>query len=769
MKRKVKLSVRGMRCAGCALAIEGSLKGLSGVAGVAVNVVEYDSQHVNLSTIIKKIEGIGYRVVPVRHHEQSSLDKQMKDQKMEIRRQLINNLIVWPVAILLLLGVYRARWPLSTFVPVMFSDMIFQFILATIVVAGPAGQFFTGAWNGIKHRNPDMNLLLATGIGASYVISVIITFFPRVMPSTQPYYETVVFLTGFMVLGRFLEEVMRGRTSQAIYKLMNLQPRNATVLENGREKEVSIDEIKVGDILLVRPGERIPVDGKISEGYTAVDESMITGESIPVEKEPGDDVIAGTINCTGSVKILATKTGNETFLAQIVRTIEESLASRPPIRRYADLVAGRFILVVHVVAIAAFLFWFFYGFDSFYMGSGPDSRLLFSLLISISILVISCPCAVGLATPTAVVLGTAKGAEKGILFKGGAAIEYTSRLDTIIFDKTGTITKGTLEVTDIITQNAKKEDVIMYAASAEVGSEHPIGKAIVKLARSKGISISNHEGFESLSGSGVRCIVEGRVVLIGNEHLMKAYRVDIQPMNEISRKLSEEGKTVIYIAVDGELNGLIALADVLKDEARSVISELKQMGIECILLTGDSKRTGVAVSHQAGIDKVIAEVPPQGKRDIIRKIQSTGKVVAMVGDGINDAPALTQADVGIAMGAGTDIAKESGNIVLMKDNLHDIVIAIKLAKKIMSKIRSNLFWAFIYNAITIPVAAGAAYPLTGFLVNPEIAGALMITSSLSVTINSLTLRTAGGGSASEPREGAPPPNRGRGLPPPPPV
>ncbi|MDW7733615.1 MAG: copper-translocating P-type ATPase, partial [Methanolobus sp.] len=592
----------------------------------------------------------------------------------------------------------------------------------------------------------DMNLLIATGTGAAYAVSVAATFLDLGPGYEHTYYDTAALLIAFIVLGRYLEAKTKGKTSEAIRKLMGLRAKTAHIIVNGEEREVPVESVNVNDIVVVRPGEKLPVDGVVTEGTSAVDESMITGESIPVEKNPGDEVIGSTINKTGSFKYRAMKVGADTALSQIIRLVENAQTSKAPIQKIADVVAGHFILAVHIISLLAFFFWFFIGYGMFGVANSAAfagiSPFLFSLLISITVLVISCPCAVGLATPAAIMVGTGRGAENGILIKDAEGLERAHKLDTIVFDKTGTLTRGEPVLTDVIpTAGHTEEEVLRMAAIAEKGSEHPLGEAIVNGAVSRNIDIPEANSFRSITGKGVEAKFESKRILLGTRKLMTDNEFDVTHLNGGMEMMESEGKTAMLVAVNEEVIGIVAVADTLKEDSKNAIDELHRMGLEVVMITGDNARTASAIAKQAGIERVLAEVLPEDKASEIRKLQAEGKIVAMVGDGINDAPALTQSDVGIAMGAGTDVAMESAKIVLIKNNIRDSVASIRLSKLTMRKIKQNLFWAFGYNTIGIPLAAGILYPFVGkMLITPAIAAAFMAMSSVSVTMNSLLMK-----------------------------
>jgi len=761
---RVDLLVLGMTPGHCDIVIGDALRREPGVRSVTVNPatdtvsVEFLDSLISAGQIKKIIRSLGYEVHDKGAGE-DAMDRERKLRQAEVRRQLLNMLIAWPVGALVMLGTFSDYEPLKGLLPGFMAEKWFLFLLTTPIVLGPGRQFFVNSWNGLRRGVTDMNLLYATGIGAAYLIAVINTFFPDAGFGGEraTFYEAAALLVAFIVLGRYLEAVTRGRTSAAIRNLMKLQPRRARVLRDGRELDIAADEVEIGDVVIVRPGESIPVDGVVIEGYSSVDESMVTGESIPVEKKAGDTVIAGTINKTGAFRFQATRVGAETTLSQIIKLVEEAQTTKAPIQALADKVAGHFILAVHALALAVFLFWFFAGFNWWF---DPDTKLVltpyslqdlevfgFALLISVTVLIISCPCAVGLATPAAMMAGTGKGAEYGILFKGADAVEATSKLQVVVLDKTGTLTKGLPSVTDVlalspVAQGAGPElEVLRLAAIAETNSEHPLGEAIVRGARERGIEVAGPESFDSIPGHGVAARIEGRDVLLGNRKLMAERGVDISPLIPRAEALEAEGKTVMFVADEGRAAGIVAVADTLKETSRRAVQELKRMGIEVAMITGDNRRTAEAIGGQLGIGRVLAEVLPQDKASEVRKLQAEGKKVAMVGDGVNDAPALAQADVGMAIGSGTDVAKETGNVILIRDDILDVVAAIQIARQTMRTVRQNLLWAFGYNAAMIPLAAGVLYPFFSQMVSPELASLLMATSSFSVTMNTLRMRS----------------------------
>ncbi len=752
------LQITGMTCASCVENVSAAVRQLPGVATVVVNLalesgrVEYAPEITSLGEIKKAIEDLGYGVSE-KVEGQQLLDREREARQREIRRQLINLVIAGSIGLVIMVGTFQPYWIMPNIIPAWMNNKVFLFFLTTPIVFGPARQFFTNSWNGLRRGLTDMNLLYATGIGAAYLIAVINTFWPEAGfgGKEATFYEAAAMLTAFIILGRYLEAVTRGRTSEAIRRLMKLQPKRARVLRNGAETEIPAEEVVIDDVLIVKPGEAIPVDGVVTEGYSAVDQAMITGESIPVEKKAGDEVIGGTLNKTGAFKFKATRVGRDTALAQIIKLVEEAQTTKAPIQRVADKVAGHFILGVHSLSLLVFLFWFFVGFGLWF---SPETRLVltpyvltglgvfgFSLLVSVTVLVISCPCAVGLATPSAIMAGSGKAAEYGILFKGADAMETTAKLQVVIFDKTGTLTKGEPSLTDIVAlETTSHEDVLRLAAVAEKNSEHPLGEAIVRGAKTKGLEIPDAEQFSAIPGHGVEARLNGRNLLLGNRKLMAERNIAIEQFLREAERLENEGKTVMFVAVDNQARGMVAVADTLKETSAQAVQELHQMGIRVAMITGDNKRTAHAIARQLGIDRVLAEVLPEDKANEVKKLQGEGLVVGMVGDGINDAPAIARADAGIALGSGTDVAKETGHVILIKDDLLDVVAAIQIARQTLRLVKQNLGWAFGYNTVTIPVGAGLLYPFSAQIVSPELAALLMATSSLSVTLNTLRMR-----------------------------
>ena len=757
-EEEVLLTVRGMSCAACVAKVEKTVKGMPGVTSVVVNLpaesakVKFYPGAVDKTRIKKEIQALGYEASE-KVTGQEALDREKEARQKELRFQTRNMWIAWPLASLVMIGMFRDMWIFPYFVPEFLGNVYVLWAMTTPIAFIPGWQFFKHSWNGLKRGATDMNLLYATGIGASYLIATINTFWPDAGFGGRgaAFFESAALLTAFIVLGRYLEALTRGKTSEAIRNLMSLQAKTARVIRNGEEVEIAVDEVEIGDIVFVRPGESIPVDGEVTDGYSVVDEAMITGESMPVEKRAGSQVTGATINKTGSFKFKATRVGGETALAQIIKMVEDAQATKAPIQKLADFVAGHFIAGVHVLALIVFFFWFFIGYDAYFL---PTSQFVFSpyslaevgvfgfaLLLSVTTLIISCPCALGLATPSAIMAGTGKGAENGILFKGADAVESSSKLNAVIFDKTGTLTKGEPAVTDVYTtEGFAQDDVLRLAAITEKPSEHPLGEAIVRGAKEKGLSVGDTDDFEAIPGHGVRATYQGQTILMGNRRLMKLQKIDIGNLNEKMEQFEEEGKTAMLIAVDGKAAGIIAVADILKENAKEAVERLQQMGVQVAMITGDNRRTAEAIARQVGITTVLAEVLPQDKAAEVIKLQEKGLKVAMVGDGINDAPALAQADVGIAIGSGTDVAKETGDIILIKSDIRDVVGAIEIGRATMRKIKQNLVWAFVYNITGIPLAAGILYPFTGFLVSPELASFFMAMSSVSVTMNTLFLK-----------------------------
>ncbi len=713
--KKIRLNVSGMHCASCSTLIEKALKKIDGVKTSNVNFstananIEYDELKIDEKDFIQKIKDLGYSAEIGKDRK-----KQEQKEKKEIsnlrEKLLISSIFAIPAFILGMIFMKN---------PIPYQDYVL-WILATPVQFYIGLQFYKGTWAALKNKSANMDTLIALGTSAAYFFSVYVVL----SGNGHQYFEASAVLITLVIFGKYLEAKAKGKTSEAIKKLMHLAPKKATVIRNGKEIVIKISEIELNDIILVKPGGKIPVDGVIVEGYSSVNESMITGESIPIDKKVNDNVIGGTINKQGAFKFKATKIGKNTTLAGIIKLIEDAQGKKAPIQRFADNVSAYFVPVVILISILTFSSWYYLF----------DAELSFAMITAVAVLVIACPCALGLATPTAIMVGTGKGAKNGILIKGGDSLETAHKLKYLIFDKTGTITKGVPEVTDII--SFSNEDILNITASMEKNSEHPLGEAIVEKAKIDRITLSNVSNFESIPGHGISSNIGKKKYYFGNLKLMNDLKVKVE--NDASN-LEKEGKTVMYLAENRKLIGLIAVADTIKETSASAVKSLEKLGIRVYMITGDNKNTAHAIAKIAGIKNVFAGVLPKDKAKYVKKLQRHG-IVAMVGDGVNDAPALAQADIGIAMGSGTDVAMETGNIVLMKNDLRDIPKAIKLSKITMSKIRQNMFWALFYNSMGIPIAAGVLYPFTGWLLNPMLAGGAMAMSSVSVVMNSLLLK-----------------------------
>jgi Cu+-exporting ATPase len=736
----LEIPIQGMECASCVQAIEKALQRTNGVVRASVNLatgkakVEYLPSETSFAELKKSIESTGYKVLEVSSKEEAK-DVERIIREKEYKKLKIKFLIGAVLGLIIFLGSMRHWFP---WVPALLSDYFVLWAIATPVQLWIGWQFYRGAWGSFRHRNADMNTLIAVGTSAAYLYSVAATLVPSFFEKggirPEVYFDTSALIIVLILLGKLLEARAKGQTSEAIKKLMGLQAKTARVIRNGREQDIPVEEVLVGDFVLVRPGEKIPVDGVVEEGKSAVDESMITGESIPVKKVPGDEVMGATMNKTGSFKFKATKVGKDTALAQIIKLVQDAQGSKAPIQRLADVISGYFVPIVISIALATFVIWFNFG---------PSPVLTFALLNFVAVMIIACPCALGLATPTAVMVGTGKGAEKGILIKGGESLETAHKLNTIVFDKTGTLTKGEPEVTDIISGNGfSEEEVLRFTASAEKASEHPLGEAIIKRANERRLVLEEPKDFIAIEGHGIEATVDGQSVLVGNLKLMNERKIEVGKLQKEAEDLAGESKTPIYVSLNGKTAGLIAVADTLKENSILAVKRLKGLGLEVVMLTGDNRKTAEAIARKAGIDRVLSEVLPEDKVQEIKKLQSKGMRVAMVGDGINDAPALAQADVGIAIGSGTDVAMEASDITLIKGDLNGVVSAIGLSRKTIRVIKQNLFWAFFYNTLGIPIAAGILYPVFGVLLNPIFASAAMAFSSVSVVSNSLRLRRA---------------------------
>jgi Cu+-exporting ATPase len=734
MERKV-LKISGMHCASCAALIETTLKKTEGVKTANVNFateklyLEFDPIEISIARIKKIIEDLGYKAREESLEEElyQKRERVKEEEIIEWKRRFVFSLIFSLPIVYLTMGEM-----IGLPIPDLFKNYspIIQLFFASLVIASA----FKIWRNGLKNLillSPNMDSLIFIGTATAYFYSLIVTFFSFFKKSFEAhlYYEATVLILLFISLGKYLEAITKGKTSEAIKKLIGLQPKEATIIKENVEMKISISEVKMGDIVLVKPGEKIPVDGVVTDGYSAVDEKAITGESIPVEKKVGDEVIGGTVNKTGILKVRAMRVGKETILYQIIKIVEEALGSKAPIQLLADKVSFYFVPTVIGIAIFSLLIWLLLG-----------KSFPFALTVFVSVLIIACPCALGLATPTAVMMGTTLAAQNGILIKSGKALEIARDVNMVIFDKTGTLTKGEPTVTDIIPLSKKEKEILQIAASIEKNSEHPLAEAIVKKAKEESLDLFEVKNFQAIPGKGVIAEFNGKKIILGTRKLMIENQIDPSKIEEKLVALEDQGKTTMILAENKEIIGIVAVADTLKEYSKEAVEILHRMGKRVGIITGDNKRVANAIAKELQIDRVLAEVLPQEKAAEIKKLQSEGNIVAMVGDGINDAPALAQADLGIALGSGTDIAMETGEIVLIKDDLRDVVLAMDLSKYTLNKIKQNLFWAFFYNVISIPIAAGILYPFTGLLLNPAIAAAAMAFSSVSVVSNALLMK-----------------------------
>lgn len=737
-------AIEGMTCASCAQTIEKAVGKLSGVDKASVNLatekmqVSYNPSAISVSDVTGAVSNSGYAAVLETTDTQDNSRAEKREKKEKRMKQLSNRFgisIIFTIPVLIISMGPMVGMPLPNIVDPMinaFNFSLLQLIL-TLPIMVVSWEYFQKGFKTLFKGHPNMDSLIALGTASAFVYSLAATIRTGLGYgnfSDLLYYEVTGVILTLHTLGLFLEERSKGQMSSAIEKLVNLAPKTARVIRNGVEQEITVDEVALGDVIRVRPGESMPVDGVVVEGRTSVDESMLTGESIPVEKESGDEVIGASINKNGSIDYSATRVGSDTTLSQIIKLVEDAQGSKAPIARMADIITGYFVPIVIALAVLAGIAWLIAG------QSG-----IFVLSVIITTLVIACPCALGLATPTSIMVGTGKGAEHGVLIKSGEALETTHNLDTIVFDKTGTLTEGKPIVTDIlVTPLITKENLLYYAASGETGSEHPLGEAIVQKSKEENMTLAKPDHFEAILGHGIRVEIEGKDMYIGNRKLMLEQKIDLLSMEKESDRLADEGKTPMYLSVDGELAGIIAVADTLKENSMKAVKELRRRGVEVIMITGDNKRTAKAIAKQVGIDSVLSEVLPEDKAEEVKKLQEAGKKVAMVGDGINDAPALAQADVGIAVGSGTDVAIESADIVLMRNDLTAVLTAIDLSHATLRNIKQNLFWAFAYNLVGIPVAMGLLYIFGGPLMSPMFAAVAMSFSSVSVLLNALRLR-----------------------------
>ncbi|PSB13348.1 copper-translocating P-type ATPase [filamentous cyanobacterium CCP2] len=739
------LKLRGMSCASCASNIEEAVRSVPGVESCSVNfgaeqaAVTYDPGKTDIAAIQEAVDAAGYSAQPMQDDILAPEDDAERQERQAENRKLTRK--VWGsgiISAILVIGSLPAMTGLPIpFIPMWLHNPWLQLILTAPVLFWAGSEFFINAWKALKRHTATMDTLIAVGTGIAYLYSLFPTFLSQwfiaqgLLPDV--YFEVAAVIITLILLGRLLENRAKGQTSEAIRKLMGLQAKTARVIRNGREVDVPIAEVVLEDIVLVRPGERIPVDGEIVEGSSTIDEAMVTGESLPVKKHPGDEVIGATINKTGSFQFRATRVGKDTFLAQIVKLVQQAQGSKAPIQRLADQVTGWFVPAVIAIAILTFILWF-----------NIMGNVTMALITTVGVLIIACPCALGLATPTSIMVGTGKGAENGILIKGAESLELAHKLQTIVLDKTGTITQGKPTVTDYITvngtANSNELKLLRLAASVERSSEHPLAEAVVQYAQSQGAELANVQEFEAIAGSGVQGYVADYWIQIGTYRWMNELDIDTSALQQQWDKLEYLGRTVIWIAVDGKVAGIMGIADAVKPSSVNAIRTLQKMGLEVVMLTGDNQRTANVIAREVGIQRVFAEVRPDQKAATVETIQAEGKVVAMVGDGINDAPALAQADVGIAIGTGTDVAIAASDITLISGDLEGIVTAIQLSRATIRNIKQNLFFAFIYNVAGIPIAAGILYPIFGWLLSPIIAGAAMAFSSVSVVTNALRLR-----------------------------
>ncbi len=754
-KASLQFGIGGMYCGSCVTKIEDAVKKLPGVLSASVNIgtdsafIDYTPGSVNIAEIKNVIENLGYKTfdsnvkTPEHTHEKKASEEPIDENELAREKEYKTLLHKFIFAAVLSLPVILFSYPDLWGLPAEFQKgtELLRLIwfgmgaLALPVMFWSGSQFYTGAWAAFKNHSANMHTLIATGITSAWVYSTIAALFPGIFPSAQladVFYDVVFVVVALVVLGMALEIRAKGKSSEAIKKLIGLQAKTARVLRNDKEEDIPVEEVVLDDIIIVRPGEKIPVDGLITDGASTVDESMITGESIPVEKHTGDEVIGAAINKTGSFKFKATKVGKDTALAQIIQMVGQAQSSKAPIQKIVDKVSGYFVPGVIIIAILSFVTWYVFG---------PVPQLIYALIVFVTVLVIACPCALGLATPISLMVGIGKGAENGILIRSGDALETAQKLNTIVLDKTGTITEGKPSLTDLIVTNGFDEKTILaLSASIEKTSEHPLAEAIVKGAEDKSIELFETKNFNAIPGYGVEAIVNDKKLLLGNKKLMTKFNIELDRLEEKSIQLADEGKTPMFVAVDGKAAGIIAVADTVKQDSKEAIAQLKKIGLEVVMITGDNARTANAIAKQVGIDRVLSEVLPEDKALNVQKLQNEGKKVAMVGDGINDAPALAQADIGLAIGTGTDVAIEASDITLIKGSLKGVVLAIQLSKATMKNIRQNLFGAFFYNGLGLPIAAGLLFPFFGILLSPLIAAAAMAFSSVTVVTNANRLR-----------------------------
>lgn len=735
MEKKTYL-VEGMTCSACASRIERVVKKLDGIDNAVVNfateklTVDIVNEKVGEEEIKAVVEKAGYKLLK---ENEVKADKKVNGENNKLLKRFIISILVTVPLLIISMG-HMVGIPLPTIINPVYNPINFAFIqlVLTLIVMVTGINFYKVGIKNLIKLSPNMDSLIAVGTFSAFSYScfaILKIISGKTEYAMHLYFESAATILTLITLGKFLEAVSKGKTSQAIKALIGLAPKIATVERNGREIQVKVEGVRIDDIVIVKPGEKLPVDGIVIEGSTAIDESMLTGESMPVEKTIGSQVIGASINKNGFIKYKATKVGEDTALAQIIKLVEDAQVSKAPIAKFADIVAAYFVPTVIIIATLSAIAWKIAG----------ESNA-FALTIFISVLVIACPCALGLATPTAIMVGTGKGAENGILIKGGEALETTYKIDTVVFDKTGTITEGKPRVINIITKDVDEDELLVLAASCEKGSEHPLGEAIIKEAEKRKLKLKTIENFKSIPGYGIKVIIEGKTILLGNKKLMDSRKVHIHNLKEEAERIASDGNTPMFIAVDNNVKGIIVVADIVKESSMEAIKQLQHMGINVAMITGDNKKTAEAIGKQVGINEILAEVLPEDKADMVTKFQQKGRKVAMVGDGINDAPALAKADIGIAIASGTDVAIESADIVLMKSDLLDVVTAIKLSKATIKNIKENLGWAFGYNILGIPIAMGVLHVFGGPLLNPMIAGATMSFSSVSVLLNALRLK-----------------------------
>lgn len=736
METKKIYPIKGMHCASCVAVIERSLKKVPGVSSAVVNLatekatIVFDSTKVKDADVLSAVANVGYEAMVA--EEMKSEEERKREKAIELRSLLRKTALSLLAGALILWGSFPG---LSSTAPEILKNFYAQLILALPVQIWAAWGFYKATFSSLRHRSANMDTLVALGTTVAFLYSAFAVFFPRIIASSglevMPYFDVSTLVIGLILLGRYFEAKAKSGTSEAIQKLVGLQAKTARLVVDGKESDIPIESVKIGDVLRVRPGEKIPVDGSIISGSSSIDESMVTGESLPVEKNEGERVIGSTMNKTGSFLLRAENIGSDTMLSRIIKLVEEAQGSKAPIQRIADIISSYFVPIVIMLSLATFVLWY---------DLGAGNPLLLAILNAVAVLIIACPCAMGLATPTAIMVATGLGAEHGILIRDAESLETAHKINTIIFDKTGTLTEGKPKVTDIVANGVSEEEALSIAASIEKGSEHSLAEAVVKEGETRGVEFLKAEDFAAIPGQGVGAKIDGSSVFFGNRKLMSAKNVELSGVFSKAEAFEADGKTAMFLAKDGRAIAILAVADVPKESSRAAIATLNKMGIKTVMLTGDNQRTAEAIGAKVGIAEIISDVMPEEKERVVRRFQNEGGVVAMVGDGVNDAPALAAADVGLAMGSGTDVAIEAANITLVNKNLASIPSAVNLSRRTMRIIKGNLFWAFGYNVILIPVAMGALYPFFGMLLNPIFASMAMAMSSISVVANSLRLK-----------------------------